>query len=356
MMFQTTIAQSPHKESDVCRKAPEAFPWHYRRVLITTESAAASVDAELIRHVFLEADRIPNGQRVYAVEVLRFEETLRTDSGRSPSHESSPASEHSSSGGPDTVVITGPYEPALCNLQPDYLEWLRNLCARSRRIVAVAGGAIYLAALGLLKGRVAVSHWSLHQHLETRYPGTSVRSDILYTQDENIYTCAGALASVDLALRLVEDDRGRAVSTYVAQKLLLPFRRTGVCSQVSSTLLAQDNLSHPISELIAWLPDHLTADLSVSKLARRVAMSPRNFARRFGEQVKMTPARYIEELRFEAAKRELVRRGQSVGGAADSSGFNNVESLRRLFQRRLGTTPKLFRDGMTQSTAPQASS
>ena len=254
---------------------------------------------------------------------------------------------------PDTLFITGPYNPDHCILQPEYLDPLRQQCAGSRRIVAVAGGTIYLAAINLLKGHVAVSHWSLHQHLESRYPGVSVRSDILYTQDENIYTCAGALASVDLALRLVEDDLGGAVTAHIARQMLLPHRRTATCSQVSSTLQAQNNASNPILNLLAWLPNQLDSNLSIPKLARRVAMSPRNFARRFREQVKQTPARYIEELRFEAAKRELALERQSIGEAAQRSGFQNPESLRRLFQRRLGITPKVFRDQMTSFALQQ---
>jgi len=235
---------------------------------------------------------------------------------------------------------------AASHLNPETLSQLKHYCNESHRVIALAGGVLYLAAMEMLRGRVVVAHWGLHRQFENSFPSVSVRSDILYNRDGKIYTCAGALASVDLGLQLVEDDLGRAATAHISERLLLSHRRTSGCNQVSPTLKAQNNVSHPISDLLAWLPDQLASDLSILKLAQRVAMSPRNFSRRFQEQVKKTPARYIEELRFEAAKRELIRKERSIAEAASRSGLNNAESLRRLFHRRLGVTPKMFRDQM----------
>jgi transcriptional regulator GlxA family with amidase domain len=352
-MLLTSQTNPSQIMSDVCWTPTSSAHPQLRRVLITTQSTQTGIDAELIRYVFDEANRMPEGERAYSVESITFVETYCNDDYRSEQtgcHTSIHTLAQTfglravTEGRFDTIFITGPNDPSLCELKPKYLEWLMHQCAHSRRVIAVAGGVIYLAAMGLLRGRVAVSHWSLHRHVESKYPGVAFRCDILYTRDGKIYTCAGGLASVDLALMLVEDDRGSAAAAHVAKQMVLPHRRTAICSQVSPTLHAQNSASHPISELIAWLPAHLTSDLSVFKLARRVAMSPRNFSRRFREQMKMTPAKYIEELRFEAAKRELVREGQSIVGAADRSGFKNAESLRRLFRRRLQTTPQAFRD------------
>ena len=316
--------------------------------MITAQSSQPDIDAELIRHVLGEADRTPDGKGAYSVDFMPFVETCV---GGYRDEQASLAKGMDQC--VDTLVITGPNNATLCELTPKYLNWLKHQCTQSRRIIAVSGGVIDLAATGLLEGRHAVSHWSLHRHVERKYPGVAFRCDILYTQDGNIYTCAGGLASVDLALLLVEDDLGSAAAAHVARQMIVPHRRTAVCSQLSPTLHAQNNVPHPIADLIAWLPDHLTSDLSVCKLARRVAMSPRNFSRRFREQVKMTPAKYVEELRFEAAKRELVLEGQSIAGVADRSGFKNAESLRRLFKHRLRTTPQAFRDLSAAHESPK---
>jgi transcriptional regulator GlxA family with amidase domain len=117
-------------------------------------------------------------------------------------------------------------------------------------------------------------------------------------------------------------------------------------------LEAQAKTGDPLSNLLAWLPDHLKEDLSVKSMARRAAMSPRNFARVFRRQVGASPAKYIEALRFESAQRELANKGQTIAGAAQIVGLSNAEGLRRLFLRRMGVTPGQFRGEMLSSRDP----
>jgi transcriptional regulator GlxA family with amidase domain len=95
--------------------------------------------------------------------------------------------------------------------------------------------------------------------------------------------------------------------------------------------------------LIAWLQDNLTTDLSIEKLARRAAMSPRNFARLFRQELRKTPAKHIEDLRLEAARRQLESGSRSLEEVANASGFASAQILRRVFRRRLGVTPGQYR-------------
>src|SRR5262249_40107326 len=100
---------------------------------------------------------------------------------------------------------------------------------------------------------------------------------------------------------------------------------------------------HALHELLAWLPDNIRRDLSVSTLARRAAMSPRNFARLFHQEVGTSPAKHIEDLRLEAARRQLESTSRSGAEVANAAGFATAERLRRAFVRRLGTTPGEYR-------------
>ena len=340
-LFRTLMADGieEHKAPmGAARKEP-------RHILIISPNSCPGIEVELMRNVFEEANRIPNRDREYSVEHLVLNEAgYSADEPHKPLALTRGCKPHDFTF--DTIIITASHEVVLSHLDSETLSQLKNYCSMSHRVIALAGGVLYLAAMEILRGRVVVTHWSLHRQLEKSFPSVSVRSDILYNRDGKIYTCAGALASVDLGLQLVEDDLGRVATAHVSERMLLSHRRTSVCNQVSSTLKAQNNVSHPISDLLAWLPNQLASDLSILKLAQRVAMSPRNFSRRFHEQVKKTPGRYIEELRFEVAKRELARKECSVAEAASRSGLNNAESLRRLFHRRLGGTPKTFRDEM----------
>jgi transcriptional regulator GlxA family with amidase domain len=109
--------------------------------------------------------------------------------------------------------------------------------------------------------------------------------DVIYIRDGNCYTSADGSAAIDLALALVEEDLGKSIADRVAQAMLVFMRRSGGQRQLSATLLAQSSGSKPLAGLLTWLPDNLQQDLSIRNLARRAAMSPRNFARRFRRQV-----------------------------------------------------------------------
>ncbi len=241
------------------------------------------------------------------------------------------------------VIATNPVAVSCPEVRNRYLEHIRQVCIRSHRVVSMAAGTMLLAATGLLDGRRATIHWEMRECLQRMYPRVLSQADTLFTEEGNIYTCAGATGVLDLALRLVEIDCGRSIAAEIASKLLLHQRRSGDASQVSLTLRAQSTAMSPLCGLLEWLPEHLVEDLSIEKLARRVAMSPRNFARTFRQQVGMTPGRYVETLRFQVAQRELRESRQSVARAAASSGFDNPEALRRVFVRRLGLTPARYR-------------
>jgi transcriptional regulator GlxA family with amidase domain len=120
-------------------------------------------------------------------------------------------------------------------------------------------------------------------------------------------------------------------------------RRSAGQSQFSTTLAAQTRENRPLGDLLAWLPDNVRGELTVDSLARRAAMSPRNFARLFQEDVGKTPAKHIEDLRLEVARRQLELTALSLEEVADASGFASAETLRRVFKRRLGVTPGQYR-------------
>ena len=150
-------------------------------------------------------------------------------------------------------------------------------------------------------------------------------------------------AGIDLCLALVEEDLGRPLALRIAQMMVVFLRRPGGQSQFSTTLEAQTCESTPLGDLLAWLPDHLRQDLSVTSLARRAAMSTRNFARQFKQELGKTPAQHVEDLRLEAARRQLESTARSSDEIADACGLASAEVLRRMFQRRLRVTPGQFR-------------
>jgi transcriptional regulator GlxA family with amidase domain len=243
----------------------------------------------------------------------------------------------------DTLLVAGGNAIEQNEINAQAVRWLKKISPRIRRIGSVCTGAMLLARAGLLDGRRATTHWNWCHTLIKRAPRARVESDPIFVRDENIYTSAGVTAGMDLALALVEEDHGSRLALQVARNLVLYLRRPGGQSQFSAALSLQLTDRKPLRDLEAWLLDNLHKPLTVPLLAERVAMSPRNFARVFTKEMKTTPAKFVERLRVEAARRRLEESQNSMETIASECGFGNINSMRNVFQRALKIPPGHYR-------------
>jgi transcriptional regulator GlxA family with amidase domain len=251
----------------------------------------------------------------------------------------------------DTLIVAGGTGTRRAEDDERLIEWLKEAASRSRRVTSVCTGAFLLAKAGLLDGRRATTHWASCADLAQRYPAVSVEPDPIFVRDGAIATSAGVTAGMDLALALVEEDLGRDVALAAARWLVLFLKRPGGQAQFSAQLAAQTAERAPLRELQAWIPDHLDQDLSVPALARRSAMSERNFARAFRRETGMTPAAYVEAARVESARIALETGDLPVENVASQSGFGTVETMRRAFRRRVGVSPVDYRTRFRRQAA-----
>ena len=223
---------------------------------------------------------------------------------------------------------------------PELFAWLRQVAPKVRRLGSVCAGALLFAEAGLLNGRRATSHWRFSEELAKRYPRVKVVSEPVWVKDGNIYTSAGISAGIDLALGWVEEDCGNAVAAEIAREFVLFLRRPGCQPQLSASLAAQGNEMRSIQELIVWIADNLARDLTLQFLADRVAMSTRNFERVFRREVGLSPARYVRQVRLEAARRLIETGGKGLEQIALSCGFSSTDSMRRAMKQILKAAPR----------------
>ena len=227
---------------------------------------------------------------------------------------------------------------------PKLVRRSRTSSRRSRRVASVCTGAFVLAAAGLLDGKRATTHWAACDRLAESHPQVEVEGDRIFVQDGNVWTSAGVTAGMDLALALVADDMGQDVARAVARQLVMYVQRPGGQAQFSAQLSAQVAARDPLRDLQGWIAEHPDEDHRVERLAARVAMSPRHFARVFRAEVGCTPAAYVEQVRVEVARRLLETTALSVDEVAATAGFGTPETLRRAFARRVGASPTEYRD------------
>jgi transcriptional regulator GlxA family with amidase domain len=251
----------------------------------------------------------------------------------------------------DTLVIGGGEGARAAAGVPAILRDVVRVAARARRVASVCTGAYVLAAAGLLDGKRATTHWAYCEALATTYPRIKVEDDPIYVRDGAVWTSAGVTAGIDLSLAMVEDDLGRELAMLIARWLVVFVRRAGGQSQFSAQLSAQAAERPTLRDLQAWIVEHPDGALDVPSLARRVAMSVRHFGRTFRAEVGLAPAAFVERVRVETARRLLETSPRSIEEVATAAGFGTPEALRRAFARRVGVSPREYRNRFGQGAS-----
>ena len=316
-----------------------------RRVVIVLFDGVQTLDVTGPLEVFAGADRYRRATRVDAPGYLVHTASpapgpVRSSSGLTIVADTSVAEV---AGPIDTLVVAGGEGVNAALADRELIAAIPKLARRARRVTSVCSGAFLLAEAGLLDGKVATTHWSRCDELAARYPAVTVEPNPIFTRDGDVYTSAGVTAGMDLALALVADDLGRHAALTIARHLVLFLQRSGSQAQFSAQLATQLADRDEIRDLQQWIADHPGADCSVTALARRVAMSPRHLARVFADDVGTTPARYVEGVRVEVARRRLEESTDSIESIAAGCGFGTTETLRRAFARHIGLAPAEYR-------------
>ncbi|WP_405512653.1 GlxA family transcriptional regulator [Streptomyces canus] len=226
---------------------------------------------------------------------------------------------------------------------PEALEMVQELAPRASRIASVCTGAFVLAALGLLDGRRATTHWAHCARLAREYPRIKVDLDALFVQDGPFVTGAGISAGTDMALAIVENDYGTDVARRVARWMVVFLQRPGGQAQFSVWSEAGAPTTRGLRQVLDSVVLDPAADHSTAAMAARAAVSERHLGRMFRDEVGMTPARYVEQTRLEAAKLLLVSGDESQESVARRAGFGSPETMRRIFRRNLGVSPGGYR-------------
>jgi transcriptional regulator GlxA family with amidase domain len=243
----------------------------------------------------------------------------------------------------DTVLIPGGLGMRDGETNRKVAEWLVAHAGDLNRVVSICTGIYALAQSGLLDGRKVATHWRFAQDVARRFPKIRVDQTASFLKDGPFYTCGGGTASTELTLALIEEDYGSRVALSVARELCVRLRPLGDHSNTLDFSQFECGPNDRLAELPAWIAAHLNHDLSVEVLANRACLCLRHFSRVFKRTFGITPAGYVEALRIDEARRQLLLSHGSVQSVAAAVGFRDSDSFRRAFERHLGVNPATFR-------------
>ena len=242
----------------------------------------------------------------------------------------------------DTVIVASVNVSLEAVEAKDFVRWLRRNAIHARRIGAISTGVLLLAEAGLLNGRQVTTDWGWCDELARQYPEVQVCPHATLVHDANIWTSSGFTASVQQALAFLEEDYGYDLMQKVALDLEIPLRPLPL-KAVGRAPRRRMAVNDQIRNLQIWISTHLQEPLHVEQLAARAGMSRRTFAREFIRDLGVNPARYVEEIRVEAAQRLLSQTVAGLESIARQCGFGSADSMRRTFLRILHSTPSNYR-------------
>ena len=212
----------------------------------------------------------------------------------------------------DTIIVPG-IADIDAPVPRELVQALRAAAERGARLASICSGAFLLAATGLLAGKRATTHWLAAAELARRYPAIEVDPNVLFVDEGNLLTSAGATAGIDLCLHLVRRDFGAAVAANTARMAVVALEREGGQAQF---------IVHPpppsdgesLAPLLAWIEQNLHRDLSLFALARRAAMSTRTLSPPL-PRADRDDARAVGDARAGAAGATAARDDRARGGA-----------------------------------------
>jgi transcriptional regulator GlxA family with amidase domain len=245
----------------------------------------------------------------------------------------------------DTVVI-----PALEPMRPMFTEGRLDERTRSAlgyvrtgtRLVSICTGAYVLASAGLLDGRPATNHWHCTTHFQRLFPQVAVDPTVLFVDDGDVLTSAGAAAGVDLCLHLVRRDHGSEIANAVARRCIVPPWRDGGQAQYIEQPVP-DRVEASTAPTREWALRHLGEPLNLAALAGHARMSIRTFTRRFRQETGATPGSWLINQRIDLARHLLETTDLPVERVAQRAGFGTSASFRQHLRAATGVGPHSYR-------------
>ena len=246
----------------------------------------------------------------------------------------------------DTVVVPGYGMPDdVPGAPPEpLLEAMADAADRGARMMSVCTGAFALGYTGLLDGHRATTHWMAAAELARRFPAVEVDPDVLFVDDGDLLTSAGAAAGLDLCLHVLRRDHGADFASEAARlSVVAPHRDGGQAQFIDLPVPATIDASADLAATRAWALERLQEPLDVKAMSAHAMVSPRTFARRFRAETGTTPHRWLLHQRILAARRLLESSDMPIEDVAAGTGFGSAASLRDHFRRSTGTTPTAYR-------------
>lgn len=245
---------------------------------------------------------------------------------------------------PDLIIIPsqGFFFDPTSSTHNQRIEWLINQYENGTDLASVCAGAFTLASTGLLDGREATTHWGMAKQFRKSFPNVNLRTDLLVTDQGQLFCGGGVTADLNLSLYLIDKYCGREVALQSSRCTLVDLDR--ITQLPFSVFIPEKNHNDTeILETQEWIEANYSQNLNLEVLAGKIGLSLRQFNRRFKSATGETGIKYLQQVRVEVAKRDLINTNNTFDEISINAGYENVSFFRRVFKTSTGISPAQYR-------------
>lgn len=244
----------------------------------------------------------------------------------------------------DLIVIPSvTYNEHMISDNAALIQWITDEYKCGSDIASICSGAFLLASTGLLDGKSCSTHWNNTMNFRRLFPDVTVVPDKLITSENGIHTNGGAFSFLNLMLFLVEKYFDRDTAIWCSKIFQIDIDRI---SQ-AHFFIFETQKTHGdelVSRAQAYIEDNLGGKISFEELASMLAISRRNFDRRFIKATGNTPLEYLQRVKVEAAKRSLEKGRKNINEVMDEVGYSDDKAFREVFKKVTGLSPLNYKE------------
>ncbi|WP_276371687.1 helix-turn-helix domain-containing protein [Chryseolinea sp. H1M3-3] len=251
----------------------------------------------------------------------------------------------------DLVIIPSfYYDEHLIEDNQRLINWIGEQYKGGAEIASICSGVFLLAASGLLDGKICSTHWNAAANFRRMFPHINLQTDKLITVEKGIYTNGGGYSFLNLILLLVEKYFNREIAIFCSKLFQIDIER----HSQSPFHIFQTQKNHGdelISRAQTYIEENLSEKISFEELASKLAISRRNFDRRFNKATGNTPVEYLQRVKVEVAKSTLEKGRKSVFEVMSEVGYSDDKAFREVFKKITGLSPLEYRSKYSKEVA-----
>ena len=238
--------------------------------------------------------------------------------------------------------ITGNIDKAL-EKNDAFIQWIKEMRVKyDVEVASLCRSAFILAETGLLNGKSCTTHWAVHQKFKKDYSNIQLQPSEIICEDKGIYSSGGAYSFLNLVIYLIEKYYGREVAIWCSKMAEIDFDRINQ-NQFVIFNGQKEHTDDTIKQIQTYIEGNYEEKISVEGLAKKFAISSRNFIRRFKKATQNTPFEYIQRVRVEVAKKSFESSTLSINQVMYNVGYNDEKAFRKTFKKYTGLSPLEYR-------------